>query len=323
MTIRIFFAALLMLTTVVAQPAIAQSWPDKNVRIVVPFGPGSTPDTVARVIADQLKARHPGLTVLVENKPGASGNLGTDTVAKAAPDGQTIGVSIGGPLAINTLLFSKLPYDPQKDIAPVTQLITQASVLTATPSLNVKTVADLVTLLKNNPGKYNFSSIGNGSLSHLAMEAIAIKSGTKLVHVPYTSSPQAVTAVIRGDAQLACLPAISVVPQAEAGKVAMLAVSTAKRSTFLPNVPTLKESGIDVEADAWMGLIAPGSTPKPLVDAISKEVVAIIKLPDVRQKLATQFMEPVGSTPEEFRMLIDNEVARWAPVIKAADVKVN
>lgn len=321
MTTRLLIAALLTLTAAVAQPAAAQTWPDKNVRIVVPFGPGSTPDTVARVIADQLKARHPGVTVVVENKPGASGNL--DTVAKAAPDGQTIGVSIGGPLAINTLLFSKLPYDPHKDIAPVTQLITQASVLTATPSLNVKTVSDLVALLKSNPGKYNFSSIGNGSLSHLAMEALAIKSGTKLVHVPYTSSPQAVTAVIRGDAQLACLPAISVVPQAEAGKVTMLAVSTAKRSTFLPNVPTLKESGIDVEADAWMGLIAPGGTPKPLVDAISREVVAIIKLPDVRQKLATQFMEPVGSTPEEFRTLIDNEIARWAPVIKAADVKVN
>ncbi len=323
MTTRLLIAALLTLTAAVAQPSAAQTWPDKTVRIVVPFGPGSTPDTVARVIADQLKARHPGVTVVVENKPGASGNLGTDTVAKAAPDGQTIGVSIGGPLAINTLLFSKPPYDPHKDIAPVTQLITQASVLTATPSLNVKTVSDLVALLKSNPGKYNFSSIGNGSLSHLAMEALAIRSGTKLVHVPYTSSPQAVTAVIRGDAQLACLPAISVVPQAEAGKVTMLAVSTAKRSTFLPNVPTLKESGIDVEADAWMGLIAPGGTPKPLVDAISREVVAIIKLSDVRQKLATQFMEPVGSTPEEFRTLIDNEIARWAPVIKAADVKVN
>lgn len=325
MMTRRFITAWLALTalTAVAQPAAAQSWPDKTVRIVVPFGPGSTPDTVARVIADQLKARHPGVTVVVENKPGASGNLGTDTVAKAAPDGQTIGVSIGGPLAINTLLFSKLPYDPHKEIAPVTQLITQASILTATPSLNVKTVAELITLLKNNPGKYNFSSIGNGSLSHLAMEALAIKSGTKLVHVPYTSSPQAVTAVIRGDAQLACLPAISVVPQAQAGKVTMLAVSTAKRSTFLPDLPTLKESGIDVEADAWMGLIAPGGTPKSLVDAIAKEVVAIIKLPDVRDKLATQFMEPVGSTPEEFRTLIDNEIARWAPVIKAADVKVN
>ncbi len=151
MTTRLLIAALLTLTAAVAQPAAAQTWPDKNVRIVVPFGPGSTPDTVARVIADQLKARHPGVTVVVENKPGASGNLGTDTVAKAAPDGQTIGVSIGGPLAINTLLFSKLPYDPHKDIAPVTQLITQASVLTATPSLNVKTVSDLVALLKSNP----------------------------------------------------------------------------------------------------------------------------------------------------------------------------
>jgi len=324
MTTRPFLTALVALALAAAtQTAAAQSWPDKTVRIVVPFGAGSTPDTVARVIADELKARHPGATVLVENKPGASGNLGTDAVAKAAPDGQTIGVSIGGPLAINTLLFSKLSYDPRKDIAPITQLITQASVLTATPSLGVKSVADLVMLLKNNPGKYNFSSIGNGSLSHLAMEALAIRSGTKLVHVPYTSSPQAVTAVIRGDAQLACLPAISVVPQAQAGKVTMLAVSTAARSSFLPDLPTLKESGIEVEADAWMGLIAPGGTPKPLVDAIAKEVIAIIKLPQVRDKLATQFMEPVGSTPEAFRTLIDSEIARWAPVIKAADVKVN
>jgi len=324
MTTRPFLTALVALALAAAtQTAAAQSWLDKTVRIVVPFGAGSTPDTVARVIADELKARHPGATVLVENKPGASGNLGTDAVAKAAPDGQTIGVSIGGPLAINTLLFSKLSYDPRKDIAPITQLITQASVLTATPSLGVKSVADLVMLLKNNPGKYNFSSIGNGSLSHLAMEALAIRSGTKLVHVPYTSSPQAVTAVIRGDAQLACLPAISVVPQAQAGKVTMLAVSTAARSSFLPDLPTLKESGIEVEADAWMGLIAPGGTPKPLVDAIAKEVIAIIKLPQVRDKLATQFMEPVGSTPEAFRTLIDSEIARWAPVIKAADVKVN
>jgi tripartite-type tricarboxylate transporter receptor subunit TctC len=330
MTIRTVLTALLALTaaatvtqTAAAQTSAAGSWPDKNVRIVVPFGPGSTPDTVARVIADQLKARHAGVTVVVENKPGASGNLGTDTVAKATPDGQTVGISIGGPLAINTLLFSKLPYDPHKDIAPITQLITQASVLTVTPSLNVKTVAALVELLRKNPGKYNFSSIGNGSLSHLAMEAIAIKSGTKLVHVPYTSSPQAVTAVIRDDAQIACLPAISVMPQAQAGKVTMLAVSTAKRSSFLPDVPTLKESGIDVEADAWMGLIAPGGTPKPIIDAIAREVVAIIKLPQVREKLATQLMEPVGSTPEDFRTLIDNEIARWAPVIKAADVKVN
>lgn len=306
-----------------AAPAPAQTWPAKIVHIMVPFGPGSTPDIVARIIADGLKKEYPDSAFVVENKPGASGNIGTDAVAKAAPDGGTIGVSIGGPLAINTLLFSKLPYDPKKDITAVTQLITQPSALAVNPDLKVKTVQDLVTLIKANPGKFNFASIGNGSLSHLAMEAIAIKAGTRLVHLPYPSSPQAVTAIIRNDAQMGCLPAISVVPQAKAGKLKILAVSTAKRSPYLPDVPTLKESGIDVEADAWMGLIAPGGMPKPMVDRINKDVVAIIKQPDVKQKLGATLMEPVGSSPEDFRALIDREVARWAPVIKAANVKVN
>ena len=318
---RLALALLLLLAA--ALPAPAQTWPPKTVRILVPFGAGSTPDIVARVVADGLSKKYPGSAFVVENKPGASGNIATDAVAKAAPDGATIGVSIGGPLAINTLLFSKLPYDPRKDIAPITQLVTQPSVLAVNPELKVNTVGELVALLKANPGKYNFASIGNGSLSHLAMEAIAIKSGTRLVHVPYPSSPQAITAVIRGDAQMACLPAISVTPQAKAGKVKILAVSTAKRSPYLPDVPTLKESGIDVEADAWNGLIAPGATPKPIIDQINKDVVDIIKQPAVRDKLAAQLMEPAGSTPEQFRALIDGEIARWAPVIKAANVKVN
>jgi tripartite-type tricarboxylate transporter receptor subunit TctC len=155
------------------------------------------------------------------------------------------------------------------------------------------------------------------------MEAIAIKSGVTLVHVPYPSSPQAITAVIRNDAQMACLPAISVLPHAKAGTVKILAVTTAKRSPFLPDVPTLKESGIDVDADAWNGLIAPGATPKPLIAKINKDVVEIIKQPAVREKLAAQLMDVVGSSPEEFRALIDGEIARWAPVIKAKDIKVN
>ena len=211
-----------------------------------------------------------------------------------------------------------MPYDPKKDIAPITQLVTQPSALAVNPALKVDSVAALVALIKANPGKYNFASIGNGSLSHLAMEAIAIKAGTKLVHVPYPGSPQAILAVIRDDAQMACLPAISVTPQAKAGKVKILAVTTAKRSPYLPDVPTLKESGIDVEADAWNGLIAPGGTPKALIDKINKDVVAIIRAPELRDKLAAQLMEPVGSTPEEFRARIDGEIARWAPVIKAA-----
>lgn len=316
-------ALTLLMLTAVALPATAQEWPPKTVHIIAPFGPGSTPDIVARMIAEGLGKQYPNSTFLVENKAGASGNTGTDYVAKAAPDGSTIGISIGGPLAINTLLFSKLPYDPKKDIAAITQLITQPSALAVSPEFGVNTVAELIAKLKADPGKYNFASIGNGSLSHLAMEAVAIKSGTKIVHVPFTSSPQAITAVMRNDAQMGCLPAISVVVQAKAGKMKILAVSTATRSPFLPDVPTLKESGIDIDADAWMGLIAPGGTPKPMVTAINKDVAAIIKLPEVREKLAAQLMVPVGNSPEEFRAVIDREIERWAPVIKAADVKVN
>jgi tripartite-type tricarboxylate transporter receptor subunit TctC len=211
----------------------------------------------------------------------------------------------------------------RKDIAAVTQLVTQPSALAVNPDLKVNSVAELVALLKANPGKYNFASIGNGSLSHLAMEAIALKAGATLVHVPYPSSPQAITAVIRNDAQMAVLPAISVTPQAAAGAVKILAVSTAKRSPYLPDVPTLKEAGIDVEADAWNGLIAPGDTPKAIIEAINRDVVEIIKRKDMRDKLATQLMEPVGGSPSAFRALIDGEIARWAPVIKAANIKIN
>jgi tripartite-type tricarboxylate transporter receptor subunit TctC len=301
----------------------AQDWPTRTVRIVVPFGPGSTPDVVARLVAESLQQKYPASAFVVENKPGASGNLGTDIVAKATPDGSTLGVSIGGPLAINTLLFSRLPYDPRKDIEPITQLVTQPSVLAVNPALAVNSVAELVALLRKNPGKYNFASIGNGSLSHLAMEAIALKAGAELVHVPYPSSPQAITAVMRNDVQIACLPAIAVTPHAATGAVRILAVSTARRSPYLPDVPTLKESGIDVEADAWNGLIAPAGTPRPIIERISKDVAEIIRQPTLREKLATQLMEPVGSSPDELRTLMDGEIERWAPVIKAANITLN
>jgi tripartite-type tricarboxylate transporter receptor subunit TctC len=320
MTRRIVFA-IFFAAAAIAQ-AQAQDWPTKSVKIIVPFGAGSTPDVVARLIADHLQKKL-GQTFLIENKAGAGGNTGTDAVAKAEPDGATIGISIGGPLAINTLLFSKLPYNPKTDIAPVTQLVTQPSALAVNSDIKVNSVAELVALLKREPGKYNFGSIGNGSLSHLAMEAIALKSGTQLVHIPYPSSPAAMTAIIRGDAQMGCLPAISVVPHVATGKVKILAVSTAKRSPYLPAVPTLKESGIDVEADAWMGMIAPARTPEAVVAKIQREVVEAIGTAAIRAKLATQLMEPIGNTPAEFRARIDGEIARWAPVIKAANIKVN
>jgi tripartite-type tricarboxylate transporter receptor subunit TctC len=319
--IKLLLPALLA-AMVATAPAQAQDWPTRTVRMIVPFGAGSTPDAVARLVADKLQQKL-GQPFVIENKPGASGNTGTDAIAKAEPDGYTIGLSIGGPLAINTLLFAKLPYDPAKDLALITMLTTQPSALAVPASLGVDSVAALVDLLKREPGKYNFGSIGNGSLSHLAMEAIAQKSGTKLVHIPYGSSPQAMTAVIRGDVQMAVMPAISVTPHVASGAVKMLAVTTAKRSPLLPNVPTLKESGIDVEADAWNGLVAPAGTPPAVLAKIGREVVEALRAADVRDKLNAQIMEPVGNTPAEFRAWIDRDLARWGAVISAAGIKIN
>ncbi len=302
--------------------AVAPEWPARPVKLYVPFGPGSTPDMVARLIADRL-AQKLGQPFVVEDKPGASGNLGTDAVAKAEPDGYTLGISIAGPLAINALLFGKLPYDPAKDFAYITMVATQPSALAVNTRLGVNTVAELVELLKRSPGKFNFGSIGNGSVSHLAMEAIALKSGTQIVHIPYTSSPQAITALLRGDVEMVCLPAIAVTPQLSSGAVKILAVSTAARSVLLPGIPTLRESGIDVEADAWNGLIAPAGTPDAIVARIAREVAEVITAPEIRDKLATQLMEPIPGTPAQFRARIDADLARWAPVIKAANIRIN
>jgi len=317
---RRFLLALAAL--LIALPAAAQTWPEKPVRLIVPFGPGSTPDVVMRLLADQLQQKL-GQNFIVENKPGASGNIGTDAVAKAEPDGYTVGLSIGGPLGINPLLFGKLPYDPQKDIALVTLLTTQPSALAVNTSLGVNTVAELIDLLKKNPGKYNYGSIGNGSLSHLAMEAIALKSGTQMVHVPYGGSPQAMTALIRNDVQMGCLPAISVTPHLASGQVKILAITPAVRSALLPGIPTLKEAGVDVEADAWNGLIAPAKTPEAIIARLRGAVTEALNSPAVREKLAAQIMEPIPTSAEQFRAKIDADVARWTPVIKAANIKVN
>lgn len=301
--------------------AYAQEWPAKTVRIIVPFAAGATPDVVARLLAERLQEQL-GQSFIVENKSGASGNAGTDVVAKAAPDGATIGVSIGGPLAINTLLFAHLPYDPRKDLALITTLVTQPSALAVNASLAVNSVPELIDLIRHNPGKYNFGSIGTGSLSQLAMEAIALKSGARLVHVPYASSPQAVTALMRNEVQMVCLPAISITPQLGDGVIKLLAITTAKRSPLLPDAPTLKESGIDVQADAWMGLIAPAGVSGPVVDRINHVVGEAITSPAIRQKLFAQLMEPIPGTPAEFRARIDVDIARWRPVINAAKIKV-
>jgi tripartite-type tricarboxylate transporter receptor subunit TctC len=304
------------------EPGAAQVWPTKSVRIVVPFAPGATPDIVARLLAERLQAKL-NQTFVIENKPGASGNLGTEAVVRAEPDGATIGVSIVGPLALNTLLFSKLSYDPFSELVLISRIVDQPSVLAVNADVPVRSTAELIALIKRQSDKLNYGSIGNGSLSHLAMEAIAMVSGSTIVHIPSPGSPQAMTALIRGDVQIACLPAAAVVSQVPTGRIRMLAVTSQQRSALLPDLPTLKETGVDVEANAWIGLIAPVKTPEPVVAAVSREVAEALRDPGIGEKLKALYMEPLGTSPAEFKAHVDAEMKRWAPVIKAREIKVN
>jgi len=296
--------------------ATAQEYPSHPVRLIVPFAAGSTPDVFARIVAEKAAQglRQP---VVIENRPGAGGNLGTDLVAKAAPDGYTIGASITGPLVNNTVLYRKMAYDPFKDLAPITLGVHQPNVIAVPPSLGVNTMQDLFALLKKNPGKYNYASIGAGSLSHLSMELIKAKTGTFVVHIPYASSPAAVTSVIAGDTQMASLAPLAIMPQVQAGRLKALAISTPQRSPLLPDIPTFKEAGIlDVEATAWIGLVAPARTPGPVIDRLNREFVAAMRDPATAEKLKAQYMEPAPGTPAEFAAFMQAELKRWGPVIR-------
>ncbi|MEP7068069.1 MAG: tripartite tricarboxylate transporter substrate binding protein [Usitatibacter sp.] len=299
-----------------AVSANAQDWPQKTIRMIAPFAAASTPDTVARMIADRLEKRL-GKPVVVENKPGAGGTIGTDAVAKALPDGYTIGVSIGGALVTGPLLYKKLPYDPDKEIAPVTLAVNQPSILVVTPAMKAANVAELTAELKRKPGAFNYASIGNGSISHLAMELIAARSGTELVHVAYPGSSQAVLSLLAGDTSLAVLPAASVMPQVKAGKLRALAVTTARRSSLFPEIPTLAEQGMPgVEANAWVAVIAPAATPKPILKRLEGEVGAILRQPEVVEALRAQMMEAAPGTSDELRAYMKEEHARWKPIIE-------
>ena len=313
---------LLVATLAGIEPGAAQVWPVKPVRIVVPFAPGATPDIVARLLAERLQAKL-NQTFVIENKPGASGNLGTEAVVRAEPDGATIGVSIVGPLALNTLLFSKLSYDPFSELALISRIVDQPSVLAVNADVPARSTTELIALIKRQSDKLNYGSIGNGSLSHLAMEAIAMVSGATIVHIPFPGSPQAMTALIRGDVQIACLPAAAVVSQMPTGRIRMLAVTSQQRSALLPDLPTLKEAGVDVEANAWIGLIAPVKTPEPVVAAVSREVAEVLRDPAIGEKLKALYMEPLGTSPAEFKTHVDAEMKRWAPVIKAREIRIN
>ena len=300
-----------------------QDYPDRPVRLIVPFAAGSTPDVFARIVGEKA-AQTLKQPVVIENRAGAGGNLGTDLIAKAVPDGYTIGVSITGPLVNNTVLYKKLPYDPFKDLAPITFGVHQPNVIAVSPSLNVNSMQELFALLKSNPGKYNYASIGAGSLSHLSMELIKAKTSTFIVHIPYASSPAAVTSVIAGDTQIASLAPLAIMPQVQAGRLKALAISTPQRSPLLPGIPTFREAGIlDVEASAWIGMVAPAKTPQAIIERLNREFVAAMRDTAVAEKLKAIHMTPEPGTPAQFAAFMQEELKRWTPVIRRSGASVD
>ncbi|MFT4101007.1 MAG: tripartite tricarboxylate transporter substrate binding protein [Burkholderiaceae bacterium] len=305
-----------------AQAADA-GWPARPVKLIVPFAPGSTPDILARLLAERLSAAR-GQPFVVENRPGAGGNIGTLAVARAAPDGQTLGVSITGPLVNNVLLYPKLGYDPFKDLTPITLAATQPSVVVVSPSLGVRDARGLFELMRRHPGRYNYASVGGGTVSHLSMELIKARTQTYAVHIPYNASPAAVTSILSGDTQMASLAPAAVMGQIRAGKLVPVAVTSAQRSPDLPEVPTFKEIGIpEVEATAWIGVVGPAHLPAPLVERIQRAMVAALRDPALIDKLRGQYMDAVGSTPGEFASFMQAEYRRWKPVVERARISLD
>ena len=316
---------LVLLAVVIASlaPAHADEWPHKAVRIVVPFAAASTPDILARVLADRLAAnlKQP---FIVDNKPGAGGMVGTDAIAKAPPDGYTFGVSITGPLVNNTLLYKKMAYEPFRDLAPITLAVNQPCVLVANKDFNASGLQEVIAELKRSPGKYNYASLGNGTMAHLSMELVAARSGTQIVQVPYPGSSQAVIALVAGDVSLGCMPAIAVMPLVKAGRLKAIGVASRNRSPLLPDIRTLAEQGLaEFEANAWIGVVAPAATPAPVLARIHAEVVRVLRQPDVREALHAQLMDPVGNSPEQFAAFMREELERWGPIIRANNIKLD
>jgi tripartite-type tricarboxylate transporter receptor subunit TctC len=306
-----------------AGSATATEYPVRPIRVIVPFAAGSTPDAFIRTLQERVGAslRQP---LVIENRPGAGGNVGTDAVAKATPDGYTIGVSITGPLVNNTVLYKRMPYDPFKDLTPITFGVHQPNLLAVNASLGVSTLKELMDLLRKNPGKYNYASIGAGSLSHLSIELLKLKTNSFVVHIPYPSSPAAVTALLQGDVHMASLAPLALMPHVQSGRLKAIAVSTAQRQPLLPNIPTMKEAGIDgAEGTAWIGIVAPAATPTPIIERLNREFVAAMREPAIVDRLKAQYMEPQPGTPAEFAAFMRGELAKWTPVIKRSGATID
>ena len=301
--------------------AAADVYPAKPVRFVVAFPPGGGTDIIARSIAQKLAERL-AQQVVVDNRPGAGGNIGTDIVAKSAPDGYTILMGSAGPLAINASLFKTMPFDPIRDLAPVTLAASTPNVLVVHPSLNAATVKDLIALARARPGEINFASSGYGTPAHLAGELFNSMAGVKLVHVPYKGAAPALADLLGGQVQLMFSTMPPALPHVKDGKLRALAVTSAKRSPAAPELPTVDEIALPgFEANTWHGVVVPAGTPAVIVARLNSEIVAILHLPDVVERLSGQGAEALGSTPEEFATYIKSETVKWAKVVRDSGAK--
>ena len=333
-TRRFLLATGLTLTAGAAIALLAPSahaqdaWPSKPMRIVVPFAPGGTTDILARAIAPEL-SKVLGQSVIVDNKPGAGGNVGADLVAKAAPDGYTFLMGTVGTHGINKALYAKLPYDPQKDFAPVTLVAGVPNVMVMNTELakrlNIRNAAEFVTWAKANPGKLNMASSGNGTSIHLAGELFKSRTGVFMAHIPYRGSGPALMDLVGGSADVMFDNLPSALPHIKSGKLTAFAVTSGQRSSVLPDVPTVAEAASlpGFEASSWFGLLAPAGTPAPIVNRVQQETAKALASPAIKEKLQAQGAIPSGNTPQEFAQLIDAEIKKWADVVKASGAKVD
>lgn len=299
----------------------AQGYPAKSIRFVSPFAPGGSTDTLARLIGQKITESW-GQPVVVENRPGAGGTIGSDLVAKAPPDGYTILLTSVSAHAIGPALRGRLPYDPLRDFAAVTQVASGHNILVVHPSLPVKSVRELIALAKSKPGELTFASGGNGTPAHIAGELFKTMAKVEMVHVPYKGGGPAAIAILSGEVSLTFGSIATVLPQVRAGKVRAVAVTGARRSSAVPDLPTISEAGVPgYELNSWYGVLAPAATPREIVAKLSAEVVRILHLPEVRDRIAHEGIEPAGTTPEEFAAYIKAEIAKWARVVKASGAR--
>lgn len=319
--VRTISAVLAALVAISAADLAAQAWPNRTVRMIVPFPAGGSADTLTRLLAPKLSERL-GQPFVAENRPGAGGNLGTELVAKAPADGYTFLMGVSS-IAIAPALYASLPWDPVRSFTPVGLVATTPNILVVNPSVPARSVQELVALAKSKPGQMNYASGGNGATNHLAGELFKRMTGTEIVHVPYRGNPLAVIDVLNGQVAMMFDFMITSLPHVREGKLRPLAVTGAKRSPQVPDLPTVAEAGVPgYEASTWFAVMAPAGTPGDIVNRFNAELNGALQLPDIRERLATLGAEPLGGKPEDVAALLRNDIAKWSDVIRAANIRL-